>query len=270
MPAETIFSKRRMHRIFRENGRSLVVAMDHGGGLDVYPALAKPAAVLETVVSAGADAVLTTLGVVKEFASSLGSAGIVLRVDGGSTQLAQGTFECRLLHSVEDALRAGADAVACMGFPGSPLETQTLCNLALLAGHCHAWQVPLMAEMLPGGLMSSKLRTPENIRLAARIGVELGADFIKTEYVGPAEQFRSVTQHCYRPVLVLGGSKVDDEKTLFSMVRSSLDIGVAGVVMGRNVWGHPRPRAMVQALSRMIHHDASVTDAVEILASAKG
>jgi class I fructose-bisphosphate aldolase len=259
-----------MHRFFRENGRSLVVAMDHGSGLDVYPALARPADVLDAVVSGGADAVLTTLGMVKEFTSAFGSVGIILRVDGGSTQLARGSFECNLLHSVEDALRLGADAVACMGFPGTPLEAQTLGNLALLAGQCEAWQVPLMAEMLPGGLMSSELRTPENIRLAARIGVELGADFIKTEFVGPPDQFQLVTQHCYRPVLVLGGAKVDDELTLFQMVRSSLDVGAAGVVIGRNVWSHPRPRTMVQALRQMIHHDASVTDATEILASVKG
>ena len=268
MLTQTIFNKRRMHHIFRDDGRSLVVAMDHGSGLEVYPALARPAAVVDAVVAGGADAVLTTLGIVKQFSSALRSVGIILRVDGGSTQLAIGALEYKLLYSIEDALRLGADAVACMGFPGTHLEAQTLGNLATLAGHCEAWRVPLMAEMLPGGLMGSELHTAENIRLAARIGVELGADFIKTEYVGPAEHFQQVTENCYRPVLILGGAKTNDEQALFKMVKSSLDIGVAGVVMGRNVWGHARPRAMVHALSQMIHHDASVADAIEILASA--
>lgn len=255
-----------MYRIFREDGRSLVVAMDHGSGLDVYPSMADPAAVLEAVVSSGADAVLTTPGIVREFSQILKSVGVILRVDGGSSQLAKlDSLQCNLLYSVEDALRLGADAVACMGFPGTPLEAATLGNLATLTRQCLEWRMPLMAEMLPGGLMGSDLRTAENARLAARIGVELGADFIKTEYVGPKESFQTVVEHCYRPILILGGSRTSDEQALFDTVRSCLDIGVAGVVMGRNVWGHPRPGSMVKALAAMIHNNASVIEALELL-----
>lgn len=262
---ETVFMKRRMHRIFRDDGRSLIVAMDHGAGLDVYPALARPGPVLDAVLAGGADAVLTTPGIVRQFSRELKSIGVILRVDGGSTQLAT-SLECRLLYSVEDALRLGADAVACMGFPGTPLEADTLENIATLATESDAWGVPLMAEMVPGGLMKSDLRTAENTRLAVRIGVELGADFIKTEYVDPPESFQQVTEHCYRPVLILGGARTNDERGLFTVVRSSLEIGVAGVVMGRNVWGHPRPQAMVKALSKMIHHDATVDEVMDIIA----
>jgi len=266
---DSIFSKRRMHRIFRDDGRSVVVAMDHGSGLDVYPALARPAAVLEAVVAAGADAVLTTPGIVKQFSQELNSVAVILRVDGGSSQLAEvGSLECKLLYSVEDAVRLGADAIACMGFPGTPLETRTLLNVAKLAGQCEAWGIPLMAEMLPGGLANSKLHTVENVRLAARIGVELGADFIKTLYVAPAESFQQVTESCYRPVLVLGGAKTDDERSLFNIVSSSLKAGAAGLVMGRNVWGYERPKAMVKALCAMVHNNASVDEAMALLAVA--
>lgn len=269
MSKDSIFSKRRMHRIFRDDGRSLVVAMDHGSGLDVYPALARPAAVIDEVVLGGADAILTTPGIVKQFSQDLKSVAVILRVDGGSSQLADvGSLGCEVLYSVEDALRLGADAIACMGFPGTPLESQTLGNVARLAGQCEAWGIPLLAEMLPGGLINSKLRTAENIRLAARIGVELGADFIKTEYVEPPESFQQVTENCFRPVLILGGAKTHDERGLFNMVRSSLKGGAAGVVMGRNVWGYERPKAMVKALCAMIHNNASVEEAMALLAGA--
>jgi DhnA family fructose-bisphosphate aldolase class Ia len=263
------FNKRGMYRIFRDDGRSLIVAMDHGCGLNVYPALARPTDVLDAVVAGGADAVLTTPGIVKQFSQDLKSLAVILRLDGGSSQLAEvESVECNLLYSVEDALRLSADAVACMGFPGTALEAQTLGNVAKLAAQCDAWGIPLMAEMLPGGLVNSKLRTVENIRLAARIGVELGADFIKTEYVESPEGFQQVTENCYRPVLILGGAKRDDERGLFSRVSSSLKMGAAGVVMGRNVWGHARPKAMVKALCAMIHNNASVDEAMALLAGA--
>jgi class I fructose-bisphosphate aldolase len=256
-----------MYRIFRGDGRSLVVAMDHGSGLNVYPALADPARVLDAMVAGGADAVLTTPGIVKQFSHNLQSVGLILRVDGGHSELGSGFDEYRLLYSVEDALRLGADAVACMGFPGTPHETLTLGNIATLAAHCQSWGMPLMVEMVPGGFMNIELHTPEHIRLAARIGAELGADFIKTEFAGSADSFRQVTENCYRPVLVLGGSKKDDDRGLFTMVEAALNAGAAGAVIGRNIWGHAHPRAMVTALSQMIHRDASVDEALDVLAT---
>ena len=53
--SESIFTNRRMYRLFRENGRSVVVAMDHGLGSNVYPGLADPSHVIDAVVAGGAD-----------------------------------------------------------------------------------------------------------------------------------------------------------------------------------------------------------------------
>lgn len=268
MTQHHIFSNRRMYRIFRGNGRALVIALDHGVGTNVYPALADAARVIDGIVAGGADAVLAPAGMVRRFTHELKSLGVILRVDGGNSELEGGAVEYRLMHSVEDALRLGADAVGCMGFPGAPLEAQSLGNLATLANQCQVWGVPLMAEMLPGGFVNFGLRSAENTRLAARIGVELGADFIKTEFTGDAESFRQVTENCYRPVLVLGGSKMD-ERALFTMLRTALEAGAAGAVIGRNVWGHPKPQAIVSALNRLIHHYASVDEAMDALVSTK-
>jgi class I fructose-bisphosphate aldolase len=263
-----MFSNRRMYRIFRDDGRSVVVALDHAVGTDVHPSLSEPARVIDAIAAGGADAILTTAGVVKQFPHHLKSLGVILRADGGNSQLEGGVPDHRLMHSVEDALRLGADAVGCMGFPGAPLEARTLQILASLAGECQRWGVPLMAEMLPGGFTDFSLHTAENIRLAVRIGVELGADFIKTEFTGSAESFRQVTENCYRPVLVLGGGRMD-ELALFGMVKTAMEAGAAGAVIGRNIWGHPRPQAMVSALNLLIHHDASVDEAMDELSSAR-
>lgn len=263
-----VFTNRRIYHIFRRDGRSLVVAMDHGAGLDVYPELSNPARVIDAIVAGGADAVLITPGLLKDCFHCLESVGVILRVDGGSSALKCESKAHRLLYSVEDALRLGADAVACMGFPGSSFEGATLENLARLAGACQNWNVPLMAEMIPGGFTNPEFHTPDNIRLAVRIGIDLGADFIKTKYAGPPESFRCVIEHAYRPVLVLGGEKASDERTVFDMVRTALDLGASGVVMGRQIWKHSRPRAMVSALNHLIHNNGSAEEAVDIMASA--
>jgi DhnA family fructose-bisphosphate aldolase class Ia len=242
--------------------------MDHGSGLNVYPAMADPARILDEVVAGGADAILTTPGIANQFPHHLKSVGLILRMDGGGSELSGASAGYELLLSMENALRLGADAVACMGFPGSPLETQTLGNLARLAEQGRSWNVPVMAEMIPGGFTNFELHTPENVRLAARIGVELGADLIKTEFTGSADSFEPVVRNCYRPVLVLGGGKKDDDRGLIMMVKSALDAGASGVVIGRNIWGHSNPRAIVSALSHLIHRNASAEEALNRLASA--
>jgi len=259
---------RRLGRIFAADGRSLVVAMDHGNGLDVYPHLADPAVILDAIVAGGADAVLTTPGILKRFAGHFRRLGVILRLDGSNSILASERHPPRLLHSVEDALRLGADAVACMGFPGSPWEMQTTGNLSQLAGDCREWGVPLMAEMIPGSFADSKQHTSENVRLAVRQGFELGADFIKTKYVGPPGAFREITRHACCPVLVLGGERIDQERALLETVRSALDEGASGAVIGRNIWAHPHPAGMVAALAALIHGGAGVSEAMGILASS--
>lgn len=261
------FEKRRMFRFFGEDGRSLIVAMDHGIGLNVYPALTEPDAIIEELRLNGADGFLVNYGVLSSFSESFKAAGVILRVDGGSTELEGGREAHKLLYSVEDALKLGADGVACMGFPGSPWETETLANVAELARQCRTWNVPLMAEMAPGGFVEPSKHTAANIRLAARVGVELGADLIKAPFAGSPEEFGQVTEHCFKPVLVLGGGGTRTPRELLMMVRSALDAGAAGVVIGRNIWGnrpHIHAGRMVKALAGMIHSNASVDEAAEV------
>ncbi len=262
------FSKRRMHRIFGDDGRCLIVAMDHGLGANVHPHLADPGSVLDAAVQGGADAILSSAGVLKSFASRFQRLGVILRADGGHSALLRegGQRVPRRLYSVEDALRLGADAIACMGFPGTPGEAESLGNLAALTSQAAEWSVPVMAEMLPGGFRRiGAQHTPENIRLAVRIGAEFGADFIKTKFVGPVAAFREVVRHSYRPILVLGGNTVDDPRACLTQIKQAMDSGARGAVIGRNIWGHGCPQRMVRALSRIIHGGSSIDAAAEEL-----
>jgi DhnA family fructose-bisphosphate aldolase class Ia len=260
------FAKRRMGRIFGRDGRALIIAMDHGNVFNVMPALANPGRIIEECVAGGADAILTTFGVAKNYPGAFGPAGLIVRCDSGKTFM-PGTSEVDwvLRYGVEDALRLGADGVGCMGFPGTAFETKTLAHIARLAAECERWGVVLMGELLPGGFEQRELHTPDNMALAARFGAETGCDFIKTEYTGSPESFRRVTDACYRPVVVLGGSKKESELEVLKMVKESIDAGGAGVAMGRNVWNHPDPRSFVSALGAIIHRSASVEEAADLL-----
>jgi DhnA family fructose-bisphosphate aldolase class Ia len=258
--------ERRMRRIFRSDGKAFVVAMDHAGSMGVLPGLENPGKTLELVLAGGADAILTTYGVATRFAEQLGGAGLILRADGGGTSLAKERTGMGLIYDALDALRIGADAVGVMGMPGSRFEAETLPYLSALVGQCQEWNLPVMAETLPGGFEDpANMWTPENIGFACRIGVELGADFIKTQYSGDKQSFRKIVDTTYAPIVILGGGKIKSETDLLTVVYDGLQVGAKGVAIGRNIYQHAHPDKIAKAIAAVIHDGATVKQAEKAL-----
>ena len=255
---------RRFNRIFAADGKTVIIAVDHGLALDVLPELSDMGTVLSRVISGGADAVLVSYGVAQKYGEILKSTGLIVRLDGGNSCLSSKPGGS-LLYSVEDALRLGADGVACMGFPGAENEGETLGNLAQIAAECSYWQVPLMAEMLPGGFAPEPPNTVENIKLVSRIGAELGAHIIKTIFTGSQEEFREVVADCFAPVVVLGGDQTKDIKGLFRIIEQAVAAGAAGVAIGRNVWKSREPEKMTRALVELVHNQKSADQALALI-----
>jgi DhnA family fructose-bisphosphate aldolase class Ia len=259
-------SNHRLNHIFRENGKTLIVAMDHAAVFGVMGGLEKPGEVIRKVRSGGADAILTSFGVSKQFVREIGDMGLILRVDGGISSLAEEFGPMHLIYQVHDALRLGADAVGAMGMPGSRFESQMLPYLSELISQCAQWNMPVMAEMLPGGFENpAELWTPENIASACRIGAELGVDLIKTTYSGDVDSFAKVVEQVYVPVVVLGGTKSGDPRDLLEPIHGAMQAGACGVACGRNIFLHEDPAKMVQAVAAIIHNGATVDAALELL-----
>lgn len=250
---------RRLGNIFRDDNRTVIVAMDHGLGLDVLPGMKDISGIISAIVKGGADAVLAGYGMARGFVEELKGTGLILRVDGGNSALSSFQTGNRMLDS-EDAIKEGADCLACMGFPGDVNEIETLINVSELAAEAHGWGLPLLAEMLPGGFSSKPAKTVETVRLAARIGAELGADIIKTGFVGSVSEFRTVVEGCFKPVVVLGGAKVNNLQDLFEVVEKAMEAGARGVAIGRNVWKHPDPEAVTAALAEIVHDERRASE----------
>jgi DhnA family fructose-bisphosphate aldolase class Ia len=104
-----------------------------------------------------------------------------------------------------------------------------------------------------------------NVKHAARVGAELGADIVKVVYTGSVDSFAKVVQGCPVPVVIAGGPKMNSDEDIFKMVEGALKAGAAGVSIGRNAFQHKTPEKMVAALCKMVHKGASVKEAVAIL-----
>lgn len=245
---------RRLHRIFRTDGRTLIVACDHGMIAGPDAGIETMGATLEKVIAGGADAVMVSYGTATRFAAQLARVGLVLRIDGAASVLGPKGGPGAQFYTVQDALRLGADALCVTAFPGSPVEEATLTVLAHVIREAHAWGIPVMAEMVPGGFDSPPAaRTVHSIGVAARVAAELGADWVKIPYV---EGFAQVVAGCYAPVVVLGGPHQVAPETTLTMLEAALHAGAVGATIGRNIWKASDPTAMTQALVARIHNAA--------------
>ncbi|HEY3734402.1 MAG TPA: 2-amino-3,7-dideoxy-D-threo-hept-6-ulosonate synthase [Streptosporangiaceae bacterium] len=157
-----------------------------------------------------------------------------------------------LVASVEESLRLGADAVSVHVNVGSADERQQVSDLATVADACDRWNVPLLAMMYPRGPRVDNPRDPDLVAHAITIAADLGADIVKSLYVGSPAAMADVVRSVCVPVIVAGGPRQDGPAVL-AYVEDALRGGAAGVAMGRNVFQAPDPGAMVRRLCEAIH-----------------
>ncbi|MEI6308861.1 MAG: 2-amino-3,7-dideoxy-D-threo-hept-6-ulosonate synthase [bacterium] len=259
----------RLKQILREDGRTVIVALDHGGIAGSMPGIEDPALTIRACRQGGADCVLTTRGFASlsenEWDRSL---SLMMRLTGGFTVLG-GKFEEELITSVEAAIALGASSVIVTIKFGHPREGEFIRNASLVADACERWGIPLGIEAMAQGTLFGKPLSgkadPAGIVLAARMAQELGADLIKTYYTGTPESFAAVTAGCPAPVVILGGEKSEDDAALFRSVRDSMAAGGAGIAIGRNIWQGGRTQKMTEAMVGVVHQGWTVEQALDHL-----
>lgn len=258
--------------VFDSSKKQLVVAMDHGRALGAVQGLEDPGKVIDTVIEAGADAIMTSFGVVKGWRSRLiGRVPVFLRLDGGPSIVKEEWLkntEWSLLHTLDEADALGVEGVCLMYFMGAPCEMRTLEIVAEVCNECLKDEMPVMVEALP--CPGPNIPNPLDAQMmadACRIAFEHGADILKTYYTGSVDSYRKVIAGTPGPVLIAGGPKLPNDLAVLQMVADTIEAGGKGVVLGRNIWQHRNPAGMVRALRAVIHDGTAAKDAAELLHS---
>jgi fructose-bisphosphate aldolase/2-amino-3,7-dideoxy-D-threo-hept-6-ulosonate synthase len=258
--------KKRLERIFRDDGRTVIVPMDHGVTLGPIQGLAVMQETIDQLLKGGADAVVVHRGIARNVDTH--RAGLIVHLSA-STKLCS-TPDCKVqVCSVEEALRIGADAVSVQVNVGAQREEEMLQKLGRVADDCDEYGVPLLAMMYPRGPKIQNEHAIEVVAHVARLGAELGADVVKTNYTGSIKTFKQVVRSCPVPVIIAGGPKVETSEGIVQMVHESLAAGGRGVSIGRNVFQHENPTSMTKTLTAVVHDGSSVAEALQILGAEK-
>jgi putative autoinducer-2 (AI-2) aldolase len=254
--------KNRLARIIRsEDGRAVMLAVDHGYFLGPTSGLEEPRRTIEPLLPY-ADSIMLTRGVLRTSVDPNANVPVVLRVSGGTSILKELSNE-EITVSIEDAVRLNVSAMALSIFVGSEFEKQTLVSLAKLVDEGERCGIPVLAVTAVGKDMA---RDARYLGLSCRIAAELGAHFVKTYY---CEDFAQVVESCPIPVIIAGGKKTPELEAL-ELTFNAVQGGAVGVDMGRNIFQSDSPVGMIRAVRAIVHDKVSVAEAYKIYESAKG
>lgn len=157
------------------------------------------------------------------------------------------------LCTVDKAVELGAKAVGYTIYVGSEHEEQMMAEFSRIEDEAHAKGLTVIAWMYPRGKkVEGKQTTKETLAYAARLGLELNADYVKIAYSGDVESFKWVVAAAGKTkVLVQGGKKMAWPE-LETEVKGALAAGAAGIAIGRNVWQDPNPIEVSQKLADLV------------------
>ncbi|WP_435195810.1 2-amino-3,7-dideoxy-D-threo-hept-6-ulosonate synthase [Natronomonas sp. EA1] len=238
----------------------LIVPMDHGITMGAVQGLKDIESTIDGVTRGGADAVLTQKGIAPRVHPNKNGKGFIVHLNA-STTIGPDEQDKRLTGTVEEAVRAGADAVSFHINVGSNYEPKQIEELSRVTDDAERLGMPVLAMAYARG-PGVDSTDPESLGHAVRLAEEVGADLVKTGYSGDAESFEHVVESTRLPVVIAGGSKGTDRQTV-EAVRGVMDAGGAGVSMGRSIFQHEDPEAIARAVSAVIHDDATTEEALQ-------
>jgi len=273
------FAKPRMNRLFANSGKCFDVAIDHGffnefsflGGIESMEKA------IETIVAANPDAIQLTVGQAEVLQRIKGKQkpSLVLRTDVANvygSQLPKTLFSKMIDSPVEQALRLDAACVVVnlLMLPNQPeLHGECIDNILKIKPQCDRYGMPLMIEPLV--MMSNEKKGGymvdgdlNKILPLVRQGRELGADIIKADPCDDVSQYHKVVEIAGCPVLPRGGGRAPDRE-IFERTAALIKQGAAGIVYGRNVIQHPKPKQMTEAFMAIVHKGVSVEEALKIV-----
>lgn len=246
-----------------KNERTLMLAYDQGlehGPGDFNLKNIDPTYLLDIALEGRYNAVILQNGLAeKYYHEAYRDVPLVLKLNG-KTSIPHIAPISRQVCSVDRAIKLGADAVGYTIYDGSSKEPEIFHEFGKIVEQAHDYGIPVIAWMYPRGKAVKDELSTDLIAYSARVGLELGADFVKLKFNNDIEGFKWVVKNAGRTrVLVAGGSKKTPQGFL-EEAHAILQTGVAGMAVGRNIWQDPRPFSLTHALRELMFHHKKVED----------
>lgn len=233
-------------------GRTFLVALDTTIPRGLHPALAALDSTLSWLTSGEVDGLVLHAGVATRYAERLaGGCPWLMKLTTNSSLVPDRTVRGSI-GSVEQALTLGASGVAINVFIGSAHEREHLRHLSDVVIEGAHWGMPVVAFINPPEV---DMFDAGALAYACRIGAELGADVIKTDFSGDQDSFAHVVAQCPVPVLVEESPLPMTPEGSRATALGAVQAGGAGVLFGERIWAESAGRQLAHDIRSIVHAD---------------
>ncbi len=260
----------RMQRIFNPiDGKALINAYSHSviygpiKGAENLSEIRKNLAVIAEEV----DGVILNPGSVKHLADLFygkDKASLIIQIDyqnySRKKTLAYAEGSALSLFTIEDALKAGADAVMSylyLGAEDPDREAEEIRRNRDYVSRSREYGLPLIMEprFAREAVEPEKKYDIEVMKLYTRIAQDIGADIIKLINPGSDQKLAEIAELIDIPILTAGGENKGERQTLSNADRY-LANGASGLIFGRSIFQSENMKELLIKLNKIVHPES--------------
>ena len=165
---------KRLNRLFKEDGKIMILPLDHGATLGPVKGLEN---INDTLfrLAARIDCVVLHKGMIKSNYDLLckRTLGVMMHLSAGNALSPQSDRKV-LVGSVEEAVTLGCDGVSIHVNIGNEYDTEMLKDFAEVSKKCNELGMPLLAMMYARGSQIEDPCSVKNVKFVARLAQEMG------------------------------------------------------------------------------------------------
>lgn len=264
----------RLAQIFKPNEKgeyhTVMLAIDHPYFYGPTTGLIDPRKTIQHLVPY-ADAISPAKGTLEYCLNAKIPTPIILRITGGNSMTRKEELsDEHIITSVEEAIKLNAIGVSVSVYIDSPHQAQTIRNLGKIANKCSKYGLLVLGITAVGADLEKKVKGEGGAEKssfdvgyyfahAGRIIQENGANIVKTYF---CKNFNQVREGIQVPIVIAGGKKVPELEAL-KYTYDSIQAGVEGVDMGRNIFQAENPIAMIKSVRQVVHNGKTHEEAYE-------
>ncbi len=250
-----------------QKGKSLFLAYDEGleEGPDAFTQRSvDPQFILDVALEGEYTGVILNPGIAAQYyAGAYRDVPLIVKLNA-RTSLPHQEPIARQVCSVGHAMKLGAAAVAYTIYDGSRMEPAIFREFGAVVEEAHDHNLPVLAILVPRGRDVGD--SDELLAYGARIGLELGADFVKVGYAGDLERLRWAKLCAGRArLLVSSRAEKPDGELVREAYDTTVEADAAGLVVGRNVWRHEKPFSLSKALGDVVYRRKKPSQVMHLL-----
>lgn len=259
-------SQKYMSRLFRD-GKAMFLAYDQGlehGPKDFNEKNYDPHFIIDIALRNRFTGLIFHKGLAEKYREHYsGKIPLIVKVNGKDNIAKDEPPFSPVVCSVDYAVKLGADAIGYTLYVGSPFESKQMEDFRQIQEQAREYGLPVIGWMYPRGVYVPNDTDPNVVAYGARVGLELGADLLKVKYTGNKDTFKKVVRIAGKSKVLCAGGLKADPRTFLQQTRDIIDVGAAGIAVGRNVWQSDDPDAITKAVEEVLFNNASVDKAME-------